>query len=51
MPIEKSLQQSRACQLDAPACQARSVQGTNWISVPSRRINKWAYTRRPRISW
>src|SRR6266704_3268474 len=44
----KSLQRSRPCQLDGPACQARFAQGTNWISSPSRRSRKCADTLRSR---
>ncbi len=35
---------SRPFQADAPACQARSKQPTNWTSSPSRRIRKCAET-------
>src|SRR6185436_14120956 len=49
-PTEKSLQRSRARQREAPACQARSATGTNWISSPSRRMRKWDETRSPASS-
>lgn len=46
MPSEKSLQRSRPCQHDTPACQARCRQATNCTTVPSRCTRKWAETRR-----
>ncbi len=45
--MEKSLQRSRPFHADFPACQARSSQGTYWITSPSRRTRKCAETRTP----
>src|SRR6266508_1099726 len=49
-PIEKSLQRSRARQLETPACHARRSTGTNCTSSPSRRMRKCDETRRSAIS-
>ncbi|MNJ68798.1 hypothetical protein D3C77_650780 [compost metagenome] len=46
IPMEKSLHPSRPSKRETPACQARSRQETNWVTLPSRSIRKCADTRK-----